>query len=133
MSTLPPIPTTFDHPIAARAMTVIRHGQPSPLHIEIGRPVQDVETIGGTDWRCPVRWRDGNSVRVHNACGIDSFQALQQALESIRIELVALAGEEGVGLEFLDFPYDVRTQLPDQQHVRGSLSRRTREGGNAAD
>lgn len=133
MSTLPPIPTTFDQPIAAREMTVIRRGQPSPLRIEIGRPVQDVDTIGGTDWRSPVRWTEGDSVRVHNACGIDSFQALQLALESIRLELEALAGEAGVSLQFLDFPYDARTQLPDQQHVRASLSGRPRAERDAAD
>lgn len=132
MSTLPPIPTTFDHPIAAREMTVIRHGQPLPLHVEIGQPVRDVQAAGGTDWRCPVRWRDGDSVRVHNACGIDSYQALQQALELVRIELEALAGQDGVSLQFLDCPYDAHTQLPDQAHARAALSRNTRDDTGAA-
>jgi len=132
MSTLPPIPTTFNHPIAARELTVVRDGQPSPLHIEIGRPVQDVETAGGTDWRCPVRWREGDHVRVHNACGVDSFQALQLALESIRLKLEALAGEDGISLHFLDCRYDARTQLPDQQHARASLSGRPRDDRDAA-
>ncbi|MGJ4803600.1 DUF6968 family protein [Luteimonas sp. SDU82] len=127
MSTLPRIPTAFVHAIAVREMTVIRHGQPSPLHIEIGAPVQDVETVARTDWRCPVRWREGEQVRVHDACGIDAFQALQLALESVRIDLELLAGEEGVRLQFLDFPYDVRTQLPDQEQVRASLTLRRRD------
>lgn len=126
MQTLPPIPDTFTHPVAARAMTVTRNGRTEELHIEIGQPVQDVETVAGTDWRCPVRWREANTTRVHNAFGIDSFQALQQAMESIRLQLQALADEEGVRLHFLDCPYDVHTQLPEQDPARAAISRRSR-------
>ena len=122
MQSLPSIPTTFTPPIAARAMTVIRHGRADPLQVEIGQPVQDVETVIGTDWRCPVRLRQGDMTTVHNACGIDSFQALQLALETVRIQLEELAGEEGVSLQFLDCPYDVRTQLPDTSHLRRTAS-----------
>ena len=122
MQSLPPIPTTFTRTVAARAMTVTRHGRTDELHLEVGQPVQDVETVSGTDWRCPVRLRQGDTTTVHNACGIDSFQALQLALETVRIQLEELAGEEGVSLQFLDCPYDVRTQLPDTSHLRRAAS-----------
>ena len=122
MQSLPSIPTTFTPPIAARAMTVTRHGRTAPLQLEIGQPVQDVETVIGTDWRCPVRLRQGDTTTLHNACGVDSFQALQLAMETVRIQLEALAGEEGVSLQFLDCPYDVRTQLPDAPYLRAATS-----------
>ena len=122
MQSLPPIPTTFTRTVAARAMTVNRHGRTDELHLEVGQPVQDVETVSGTDWRCPVRLRQGDTTTVHNACGVDSFQALQLALESVRLKLEVLAAEEGVSLQFLDCPYDVRTQLPDAPYLRAADS-----------
>lgn len=110
----------FTETIASRELVVSRHGQASRLLVEIGRPVRDVETVTGTDWRCPLRWHEEGGGRSWNALGIDAFQALQQAMETIRFELAELAAEDGVRLWFMDCPYDVQTQLPDPRHLRGA-------------
>lgn len=113
MSALAPIPKEFTRAVAARELTVLRPGRGATrLHLEIGQPVQDVETVGGMDWRCPVRWREGDAVRVRNACGVDAMQALQLALQSMADELAALADEPGVRLLFLGEPYDIANGLP---------------------
>ena len=112
MSELPPVPTYFTRTIAARDLTVLRQDQATPLRLEIGEPVQDVETVGGMDWRCPVRWTEGDATKVHSLYGVDSMQALQQAMQWIAYALAELDASEGVSLRFLDWPFDVATQLP---------------------
>lgn len=112
MSELPPVPTYFTRTIAARDLTVLRHGQAAPLRLEIGEPMQDVETAGGLDWCCPVRWTEGDAIAVHSLYGVDSMQALQQAMQWIGHALAELDASEGVSLRFLDWPFDVATQLP---------------------
>lgn len=107
-----PLPTGFTRTIATRELAVVRQDHVTRLQVEIGEPVQDVDTAGGWDWRCPVRWIEGGSVREHSLYGVDAMQALQQAMHWIAHEQAALAGTEGVSLRFLDWPFDVATQLP---------------------
>lgn len=107
------IPSEFTRVVATRALTVLRPGRDAAcLQLEIGEPVRDVETVGGMDWRCSVRWREGGAVSVRNACGVDAMQALQLAMQRMADDLAALADEPGVRLLFLGEPFDARTGLP---------------------
>ena len=66
--------------IAVREFDLVEEKMHSKLRVEIGLPIQDVETVAGMDWRCPVRFVSGTSVRIRSACGIDAVQALQLGL-----------------------------------------------------
>lgn len=112
MSGLPRIPTHATSPIAWRELVLSRDGVACALRVEIGQPVQDVETIAGTDWRCPVQWLEGDRRWCAQACGVDAYQALQLGLAMVREELAALSRQPGVHLEFMGCPYDVESQLP---------------------
>jgi len=112
MPPLPPIPSTFSHAVATRVLTVVRDGQATELRIDIGQPLQDVPTVTGLDWRCPVRWDEGGRMHVRSVCGIDGFQSLQLAFDTIRHELAAMAAVDGVSLRFLDCTLDPETLLP---------------------
>lgn len=77
---LAPISNEFTSAIANRSFDIIEAGVSSKLVIEIGMPVQDVETVDGMDWRCPVRLVSGTSIQADRACGVDAVQALELAL-----------------------------------------------------
>lgn len=113
MTALPPIPSTFSRAIATRVLTVVRDGRAAELRIEIGQPLQDVPTVTGQDWRCPLRLQeDGGEIRLRSACGIDAYQALRLAFDLVAQELAEIAAT-GASLRFLDCPYDVASGLPD--------------------
>ena len=78
-----PIPATFTSMIATREFDLVQEEVHSKLTVEIGLPIQDVETVAGMDWRCPVRFVSGTSVRIRSACFFDSVQALQLAFRLI--------------------------------------------------
>jgi hypothetical protein len=58
------------------------------IQIRIGQPVRDVPTAGGLDWRCPVSIT-GVRKRALQGYGVDSLQALVDALKLIEVELDA--------------------------------------------
>ncbi|HEY0734109.1 MAG TPA: hypothetical protein VGD69_04320 [Herpetosiphonaceae bacterium] len=100
-----PIPTDFTSVAAQREFTVIRAGVAGKLSVEIGIPIQDVETVSGYDWRCPVRIVDGDTIRERRACGVDSFQALRLAMQMAQDEVEQLAAEDGCHVDLFGAPY----------------------------
>ncbi|MBD6620825.1 hypothetical protein FNW02_35010 [Komarekiella sp. 'clone 1'] len=95
MSKLAPIPTDFTSIVASREFEIIQSGVLNKLIVQVGMPIQDVETVDGYDWRCPVRIIDGDTIRERRACGVDSFQALHLAMQLIQDEVNQIAAEEG--------------------------------------
>ncbi|MBT2771112.1 hypothetical protein J7J47_02555 [Halomonas sp. ISL-60] len=79
-----PISTSYTETIASRVFDAVFDGSRQQIRLEIGQPIQDVETVGGTDWRCPVRLLINESqVYIQNACGVDSYQALALAINQL--------------------------------------------------
>lgn len=105
MNQLAPIPTQFTRVIATRAFDVIQDGITSRLVVEIGMPIQDVETVTGLDWRCPVRCTQGSSVQELRACGVDSLQALQLALRLVHNELERMREDKRCQILLFNEPY----------------------------
>ncbi len=94
--TLNPIPQTFTTMLAAREFKLIRETDaPEALLVEIGTPVQDVETVSGLDWRCPVRFTLDGVGFIKSACGVDAFQALRESFALIRWQGETLAEDKG--------------------------------------
>jgi hypothetical protein len=108
MNKLLAIPQTFTERIAVRDFEVVRAGIISALRVELGHPVQDIETVTGFDWRCPVRFLDSDGQKVRSICGIDSLQALKLACHFIQIELEKKVGIDKVELRYLGDSYDPR-------------------------
>ncbi len=104
MTHLASIPNDFTSVVAVREFDLVQDGATSKLSIEIGLPIQDVETVSGMDWRCPVRFVNGTAVWVRRACGIDSFQALSLAFRLIQSEIEQLEARNGVEVHFLGNP-----------------------------
>lgn len=113
MEALPPIPNEFTHVIASREFELVGPVGSARLTVEIGAPVQDVPSVGGTDWRCPILYLRDAHVEVVSMCGIDSFQALQVAIAVVGQRLEAISNESGQSIRFLDSPYNCVTHLPD--------------------
>jgi hypothetical protein len=106
MSQLPPIPSGFTSVIATRTFDVIQNGVSSRLIVEIGMPIQDVETIAGVDWRCPIRFVKGASIQEHRSFGVDAFQALQLALQLIHNEITQMSQDRDCQVLLFDEPYN---------------------------
>lgn len=104
MTQLAPIPNDFTSVVATRELDLVQDGSSSKLIVEIGLPVQDVETVSGMDWRCPVRFVNGASIRVRRACGIDSFQAVRLAFRLIQSEIEQLEKDQNAQVLFLGEP-----------------------------
>lgn len=105
MRDLAPIPTNFTSLAARREFTILRSGVASRLVVEIGVPIQDVETITGYDWRCPVHILDGDTLRERRACGVDSFQALRLAMQLAQDEVDHMLAEDDCHVELFGAPY----------------------------
>lgn len=106
MNQLAPIPNRFTSVIATRSFDLIEDGMSSKLVIEIGRPVQDVETVTGLDWRCPVRFIKGTTIQERRACGADAVQALQLALQLVHNEVERLSEEKSHQILLFGHSYD---------------------------
>ena len=102
MKKLPPIPNTFTSPIAERRLVVETTGARRNLRVELGAPIQDVPTVCGFDWRCPIRF-SGHSAyrRTLHAFGADSVQSLAHALMLVHAELTAIEQTLGTRLAWL--------------------------------
>lgn len=103
MAHLLPIPTTFTSVVASREFTIVSNGAYSTVAFEIGLPIQDVETVAGMDWRCPLRIKNGTSINQRNACGVDSLQAIANALRIMRYEIEKIGQDCTITL--FDAPY----------------------------
>jgi hypothetical protein len=106
-----PIPSTFTSMIAAREFDLVQGEVHSKLTVEIGLPIQDVETINGLDWRCPVRFVNGTSVRIQRACGVDSVQALQLAFRLVENDLMKLSKLQNTHVQFRGEPFCANGQI----------------------
>ncbi len=82
--------TSMTRVIASRELVRMRDGEEVVVRVELGEPVQDVETTGGNDWRCPFRIGDG---KVRNLYGADAMAAL---LFAVRFMLDDAGGLRGV-------------------------------------
>lgn len=107
-----PISNTYTSTIASRAFEAVIDGTRQQIRLEIGHPVQDVETVAGNDWRCPVRVLvNDNQVFIKNACGVDSYQALALATNQLSgIALHQTASGSQI-FEFLGQPIEIESLL----------------------
>jgi hypothetical protein len=69
--------------IAERTLTLVGQGD-SSARIRLGKPRKD-RTTG--DYVCPYTFEGLGDQKVREAWGVDSVQALQNALQAIRLEL----------------------------------------------
>lgn len=96
MENLPPIPEGFTRCIAARAYELVSASGTLAVWVEVGEPIQDVPTVAGLDWRCPVKINYGEHILERQALGVDSFQCLYLAMAVlIPNELEAMAEQAG--------------------------------------
>ena len=113
---LPPIPTTSTPMIAARTLTFVTKRKRQRVQIRIGRPVRDVPTVGGLDWRCPVSMTGLRKSRRPQGLGVDSLQALIDALKAVEVEIDARARASGGRFEWLGASWHglpaIRLSLP---------------------
>jgi len=84
-----------------RRLELIRGEERKQVVLRIGVPVQDVETAGGRDWRCPVLFT-GLGKRPFPAVGVDALQAVTHALFAARVEAEAVERETGGHFAWLD-------------------------------
>lgn len=110
MKELPPIPETYSATIATRYLELKHQGGIEKVTVEIGLPLNDVETVTGFDWRCPIKITIGETptdkiyqVISAYACGVDSFQALELATNTlVEAKLTDIAKEYQATLSLCD-------------------------------
>ena len=119
---LPPIPTTFTATIASRTLMFVTKRKRQRIHIRIGQPVRDVPTVGGLDWRCPISVTGLPKRTTPQGHGVDSLQALIDALKAVEVEIGARARQSGARFEWLGERWH---GLPE---IRISLPTRVRSG-----
>ena len=107
MKTLPPIPGGFTTRIASREFELVHRGGIERVTVEVGMPVNDVETMDGFDWRCPVRIIAGGEIIEDRACGCDAFQALGLAMNPlVRMRLERIARDKGAEIRLFGEAYN---------------------------
>ena len=84
-----------------RQLELVSGEERKRIVLRIGLPVQDVETAGGRDWRCPVEFT-GLGKRPFPAVGVDAVQAVTHALCAARVEAEALERQMGGHFFWLD-------------------------------
>lgn len=120
MKKLPTVPKNLTEVIAERLFFVESPGVRRRFRIQIGAPIQDVPTVSGFDWRCPIRFT-GHPARRRSAqgFGVDSLQSLVHALKIIETELASIARTAETRLLWLDehwhgFPrIELASPIPD--------------------
>jgi hypothetical protein len=95
LTSLPPISKEFTRTIAERELTMVQGGRRRRLLLRIGEPIQDVQTVDSMDWRCPIEIIVDDQQPVAAGRGVDSLQALINAIRIAQIELESL--ERGSG------------------------------------
>ena len=93
------LPRSFTRVIAERALTLADGNMRRRVTIQIGEPVQDVATVRGSDWRCPVRITGLATGRIPPGIGIDSMQAVVHAL--FLVQVILEEAEEGAATKLL--------------------------------
>ena len=91
--------------IASRTLMFVTRRKPQRVHIRIGQPVRDVPTAGGLDWRCPFSITGLPESSRPQGIGVDSLQALIDALKFVEIEIGARARDRGGRFEWLGQPW----------------------------
>jgi hypothetical protein len=86
---LSPIPTSSTRLIAQRTLMFVGSRRRERIQVRIGKPVRDVPTAGGLDWRCPISITKSHRSRQLRGIGVDSLQALIHALKIVEMELRA--------------------------------------------
>ena len=103
MPKLPPVPKTFTTVIAERRLSVESSTRSRALRIQIGAPIQDVPTVSGFDWRCPIRFTGHSaSRRAVQACGVDSLQSLVHAFKLVEMEIASIEQSPGTRVRWFD-------------------------------
>jgi len=102
MPKLPAIPKGFTSVIAERRLILESSDARRKLCIQIGAPIQDVPTVSGFDWRCPIRFAGLRRRRALQACGVDSLQSVVHALFLIQSELRGIEQDGRSRLIWLD-------------------------------
>ena len=102
MQKRPRISKEFTYKIAEREYELLLNTERRSIVLRIGSPVQDVETVGGMDWRCPVQLIGTDNKALPPGVGVDSLQAHLHAIKVARIELEALERETGGQIQWLD-------------------------------
>ena len=102
MKTYPPISSEFTETILERELTLVLGTDQRTLVLRFGKPIQDVETVDSFDWRCPVQLIGGGKKAFHPGVGVDSLQALINAIKIAQIELESLEHETGGQVHWLD-------------------------------
>lgn len=104
MKTFPPISKAFTRRIAERELSLVLNTGQTSLVLRFGEPIQDVETVDDMDWRCPVQLIGDGKESLQVGVGVDSLQALINALRIAQIELESLERETGGTVQWLDQP-----------------------------
>lgn len=107
MNELAPISNIFSTLIASREFELFNCTSTEKVTVEIGTPVNDVETVSGYDWRCPIKIIIGSEIINDRACGVDSFQALSIAMNQlIKLRLETIAQEKEAIIRLYGEEYD---------------------------
>jgi Domain of unknown function (DUF6968) len=97
---LAPISAKMTAVIAQRDLVLHVAGKAHQVCVRIGRPVQEVETASGLDWRCPITVYGVGRVRSQRGLGADSLQALVHALKLLEEEINGLETRTSGHLEW---------------------------------
>ncbi|MGH2436890.1 MAG: DUF6968 family protein [bacterium] len=97
---LAPISVKMTPVIAQRDLVLVVAGKRCLVRIRIGRPVQDVDTAHGLDWRCPITVSGVGHTRSQRGLGADSLQALVHALKLVEEEIEHLETRTSGRLEW---------------------------------
>lgn len=109
MKSISEIPTTFTEVIATREYSLVNNGIGKKLVVEIGKPIDDVETVSGYDWRCPLRLIFENTIINKYACGADSYQALTLCLNQlVELEVASFAKSINSTIELFGDEYNFK-------------------------
>ena len=87
--------------IAQRDLVLVITGRRRQVRVRVGRPVQDVETVSGVDWRCPITVSGVGRTRFNRGLGVDSLQALVDAIKALEVEIEALEASTSGHVEWL--------------------------------
>ena len=113
-----PIPETFTRTVVSREFSAVTNGVNTTIRLEIGEPINDVETVAENDWRVPVRVLvDDKQVYLKNACGIDCYQALLLAMTSLSPIAVHHVAKDFDEIWFLESKIDVQQLLATSQQI----------------
>jgi hypothetical protein len=99
-----PLSQAFTRTVAERNLILVEGNRRRRVTIQVGEPIQNVDTVRGVDWRCPVRITGLSAGRVPPGIGVDSFQALVHALLSVEAHVYAAETDAPVTLWWLGTP-----------------------------